>query len=309
MKKLKYFIIILIIVLIIAIAILVYINRENENNPIANVIQQVQEEEEVENEITPEEIKNEVSKSLKKQIQYKDVNSFYTTTISDEGMAKKYYSDFTYKMLYKPEAAYEQLDKEYREKRFKNYNNFLSYVNDIAGVVAGETYGRYLIEEGDGYTLYTTAGQNTSDTRRYYFKETSVMKYTAYLDNYTLVSEQEEKQYDLQNEGEKVKYNLAKFLSMVEQKDYLQSYNLLDEDFRKDNFPTINDFKDYIKSQYFSDNYFNSCEKIGEENGFLKYQLVLSDNASEDFIDKDTITKTFYIKLGEDMNFRLKFDI
>ena len=111
------------------------------------------------------------------------------------------------------------------------------------------------------------------------------------------------------SEAEKVQYNLAKFISMVEQKDYLQSYNLLDEDFKNSSFPTINDFKDYIKNQYYSDNYFSRCEKIGEENEFLKYKLILSDNASENIIDEESITKVFYIQLSENMNFKLRFDI
>lgn len=315
MKNLKYLIILLVILLIVLIGILVYISLNAENTQTDTSIIQQGEQTETGNqqigssEVTPEEIKNEVSQSLAKQIEYKDVNSFLTTTISDERMAKKYYSDFTYKLLYIPEAAYEQLDKEYREKRFGNYDNFLSYVNDIAGVIAGETYGRYLIEEGNGYTLYIAAGQNTSDTRRYYFRETSVMQYVTYLDDYTLVSEDEQQQYQNMSEAEKVQYNLAKFISMVEQKDYLQSYNLLDEDFKNSSFPTINDFKDYIKNQYYSDNYFSRCEKIGEENGFLKYQLILSDNASENIIDEESITKVFYIQLSENMNFKLRFDI
>lgn len=315
MKKLKYFIILLIIILIIAIGILVYITLNAENTPSdTDTIQQGEQTEtgnqQIESgEVTPEEIKNQVEQSLAKEIEYQDVNSFLTTSVSDERMAKKYYSDFTYKLLYMPEAAYEQLDKEYREKRFGNYDNFLSYVNDIAGVIAGETYGRYLIEEGDGYTLYTAAGQDTSDPRRYYFRETSVMQYVAYLDDYTLVSEDEQRQYQNMSEAEKVQYDLAKFISMVEQKDYLQSYNLLDEDFKNSNFPTINDFKDYIKNQYYSDNYFNRCEKMGEENGFLKYQLVVSNNASENIIDEETITKVFYIQLGENMDFKLRFDM
>lgn len=312
MKKLKYFIILLIIILIIVIGILVYITLSSQQTPDGSVAgptlgsNQIQG---TEDEITPEEIKNQVEQSLVKEIEYQDVNSFMTTSISDERMAKKYYSDFTYKMLYMPEKAYEQLDKKYREKRFGNYDNFLSYVNDIAGVIAGETYGRYLIEEGDGYTLYTAAGQDTSDTRRYYFKETSVMQYVAYLDDYTLVSTEEEQQYENMSEGEKVQYDLAKFISMVEQRDYLQSYNLLDENFKSNNFPTINDFKDYIKNQYYSDNYFNRCEKMGEENGFLKYQLTLSNNASENVIDEESITKVFYIQLGENMDFKLRFDM
>ena len=135
------------------------------------------------------------------------------------------------------------------------------------------------------------------------------MQYVAYLDDYTLVSEEQERQYNNQSEQQKVQYNLAKFLSMVEQKDYLQAYRLLDEDFKNANFPTINDFKDYIKNQYYSDNYFNSCEKIGEENGFLKYQLVVSNNASENVIDEETITKVFYIQLGEGMDFKIRFDM
>ena len=312
MKKLKYFIILLIVILVVAVGVLVYINLNAENNPETNTIDQGQidvEDPEASEPITPEEIKNEVEKSLAREIEYQDVNSFMTTTISDERMAKKYYSDFTYKLLYMPEAAYEQLDQEYREKRFGNYDNFLSYVNDIAGVIAGETYGRYLIEEGDGYTLYTAAGQDTSDPRRYYFRETSVMQYVAYLDDYTLVSEDEQQQYQSMSEGEKVQYDLAKFISMVEQRDYLQSYNLLDEEFRNSNFPTINDFKDYIKNQYYSDNYFNSYNKVGEENGFLKYELVLSNNASENLIDEDSITKVFYIQFGERMDFKLRFDM
>ena len=82
MKKLKYFIILLIVILVVTIGVLVYITFNTEQKPDTNTLQQGgtedQEQESVEP-ITPEEIKNEVAKSLVKQIEYKDINSFLTT--------------------------------------------------------------------------------------------------------------------------------------------------------------------------------------------------------------------------------------
>ena len=64
-----------------------------------------------------------------------------------------------------------------------------------------------------------------------------------------------------------------------------------------------------MKNQYYIDNYLNSLEKVGEENGFLKYQIILSDNSSENITNDEKIQRNFYIKLEENMNFKIKFDI
>lgn len=255
---------------------------------------------------TEEEMRNDISEGIKIQIPYKEVNTFKTTTVNDEQMAKKYYTDYRYKMLYKPEKAYEMLDKEYREKRFGNYENYLEYLNDIVYTVAEEQFNKYKIERGNNYTMYTIAGK---DNRKYYIKESSVMQYVAYLDNYTIISEDQEKEYEESTEEEKAQYNISKFITMVEEKDYMQSYDLLDEEFKKETFPTKNDFKDYVKGMFYTLNTFRSCTKIDEGPEYSKYEVKLIDsNASTAFTDEEKI-KIFYVKLEDGMNFKIRFEM
>ena len=301
MKKLKIAIIFLIILLILVIGILIYLNSSDiyKNDLIVSPVEE-------NDEFTSEEKFDAVSQSLTKQIQYKNINSFHLTNVTDEQMAKKYYSDYKYNMMYNPMLAYELLDSEYREKKFGTYENFLQYVNDMSGYIMGESFSNYKIEKSDGSTIYTCEGNNN---RKNYYRETSVMQYTVILDDYTIITDEQKETYNNWSNEQKVMYNISKFVTMIEQKDYRQAYMLLDENFRNTRFPTMESFRDYIKDKFYDINTILSAQSGEIENGYTKYTIqIVETNSETGLYEQETITKDIYIKLDEEMEFSLMFD-
>ncbi len=56
-----------------------------------------------------------------------------------------------------------------------------------------------------------------------------------------------EKHIEKQEENVRVQYYVANFLGFIENQDYEGAYNLLNEDFKKANFDSVEKFKDFCK--------------------------------------------------------------
>ncbi len=67
-----------------------------------------------------------------------------------------------------------------------------------------------------------------------------------------------EKHIEEQEENIRVQYYVAKFLELIEDKDYQKAYDLLNEDFKKNNFDTIEKFQEF-------------CKIYPEKDGICKY--------------------------------------
>ena len=147
-------------------------------------------------------------------------------------------------MLNDPEKAYEMLDEEYKNKRFGNLETFKNYVDnnreDIESYVIKE-YGINKLLDGTEYIC-----QDQYD-HAYTFKETSIMKFSAKLDNYTIESEETKQKYKEAKEQKKVAMNIDKWISMLNNKDYKAAYGVLDETFRNQYFESVDDFEQYMK--------------------------------------------------------------
>ena len=80
-----------------------------------------------------------------------------------------------------PERAYELLDEKYRMKKFGNIENFKEYINNLNYT----TYkvDKYYVDDKVNYTIYGVYDKNGN---LFIFKTEGVMKYTVYLDDYTV---------------------------------------------------------------------------------------------------------------------------
>lgn len=171
-------------------------------------------------------------------------NVFSYSTITDKELTLKYFSYYKSLMLNDPEKAYEMLDEEYKNKRFGNLETFKNYVDnnreDIESYVIKE-YGINKLLDGTEYIC-----QDQYD-HAYTFKETSIMKFSAKLDNYTIESEETKQKYKEAKEQKKVAMNIDKWISMLNNKDYKAAYGVLDETFRNQYFESVDDFEQYMK--------------------------------------------------------------
>lgn len=227
-----------------------------------------------------------------------DNNLYQVVQVSDEDTAKRLLEDYQYKIENNIQLAYEELDSEYRQKKFSDIEEYTQYINNIG--ISQSNVVQYQKSKIDDYVQYIILDENG---RYYVFNETSVMKYNVLLDIYTIELPNFVESYSNSNEAEKVQYNIQLWFYTINDGDYVYAYNKLDETYRNNNFPTQADFENYMKTTFYAYN------KLGytsyEKNGDLYiYKMVITN--SED--STQTIEKQFVVKLLEGTDFVMSFE-
>ena len=113
-----------------------------------------------------------------------DINEINYLYISTEDVIRKYFNDYKNILINNKEEAYNLLNKDYREKRFNNYDNFLSYLdNNVTEYTYSLGIDRYSVSSINGKKVYNVIANNKN---QFIFKENSIMNYEVYLDDYTV---------------------------------------------------------------------------------------------------------------------------
>ena len=204
-----------------------------------------------------------------------------------------YLEDYIFQIFNNTEKAYNMLDEEYRNKRFDDRNKFAQFINEKQNELRNIEITQFSMDEGDGYTVY----KGTDEYGNYYhIIETAYMEYTIILDNYTM------QDYSSSSNETKIEKSAEKFVLMLNSADYTNAYNLLEPSFKQTNFPTEQDFINYIKSNWFERNIIASKEV--DENGIciVTIKQTLSTNSNK-------MQKHFKVNLGEGIDFTIEFNI
>lgn len=112
-------------------------------------------------------------------------NEYVPVYVTEEDMVKKYLNDYKNNMLSDIDEAYNSLNKEYREKRFGNLNNYKEYVSNLLTLsmysMDVDKYSVSKIGKDKVFNIYDKSGN------QYIIREKSIMNYEVYLDEYTIV--------------------------------------------------------------------------------------------------------------------------
>ena len=228
-------------------------------------------------------------------------NTYLNNNMSDEDISKEKFNNFKLLILRKSEDLFNLLNEEYRNKKFGDYNGFSQYIDSNYDRLRTINLSMYQVTEEDGYKQYVLLDQ---DDRYYIFKETSENKEEIFLDTYTVVLPEFLDRYNGADDEYKVGYNVEKFISAINDGDYKYAYNLLDETFRRNNYPSQGDFENLVKTNFFENNEIqhNNVEKQG--NQFVYgITIINKDNESE----RKNIT--VIMELGEETDFVMSFSI
>ena len=264
-----------------------------------------------------------------KSIEKNEINTFIYNSIGDEMMCKYLLDDYINKALYFTRDAYDSLEEEYKNKRFKDYENFEKYieenrnrleVSDLNRIKQTsefqneEEYANY-VGGLDRIYLSKYLVESNSESKKYVcldyfgnyymFNVKNVMDYNLTLDTYTIESEKFKSEYNNGNNQRKVQLNIDKFIKMINSKDYSHAYDVLDENFKNNYFKTEENFKKYIRNNFLEFNNIN-FEKFTEEGEIYIYQIVLSDKTSRS--DKK-IRMNVIMKLEEGTDFVMSFGV
>ena len=237
----------------------------------------------------------------KDSVDKNDFNTFKYKNTDSQTVAMDYFNNYKNLLSNNAEALYNVLDKEYREKRFGSLQDFQEYLNSNREELEGANVSSYLVNNYDNYTEYVCKDQYEN---LYIFRATAVMKYSLLLDTYTITTDEFKQQYQNSSNENKVKLNVDKWFDMINNRDYKNAFNYLDETFRTNNLKNDpNTFEAYMRDQY-PLHYQVLYGEITERNGTYVQSVKLKDitgvDSTEHMID-------IIMQLQDDMNFVMSF--
>lgn len=227
------------------------------------------------------------------EIQEGTYNKFEYEYIDNVKQMEIYLEDYSFQIFNNTENSYNLLNTEYKEKRFKDLQAFVQFLNEKQGQLHNIKINQYTVDEENQNKIY----KGTDQYGNYYeIIEKSYMNYEIILDNYTMLD------YSNDSDENKIKLSAEKFILMLNSADYTNAYNLLEPSFKQINFPTEQDFINYVKNNFYARNIVAS--KDLSEDGICT--VTIKDSIST---QANKIQKQFKVIMGEGMSFTIEFNI
>lgn len=250
--------------------------------------------------IIPKSLENEDDYEYNFDIEYdskNNYNEFVYNVYTEDKILLEYFNYYKQLAVNNSEEAFSLLDDDYKDKRFKNSKELYSeYLSDVD--IKNISPNKYMCDIYDEYKDYICIDNNGI---YYIFRETAPMEFKLKLDTYTIETEKFINEYNDASDENRVMLNVDKWIKMINNKDYYNAYDVLDNTFRNNNFENLEEFKNYIEN-----NIPDNCTlEVGEQKylGNSTYtQVVELKN------DNENISKTLIVKLEEDRKFVLAFD-
>ncbi len=210
------------------------------------------------------------------------------------------YDDYINSIKNNVENSYYLLDKEYREKRFLDINEYKEYINTNKEKLFNMTITQFIKDEQDEYTEYICMDNSNNYL---IFRVTDGINYTLLLDEYTVDINNAVEKYNKSDIQKKVALNINKFITAINDKNYNYSYSILADSFKQNKYPNINEFKKYIQNNFYEENTVTYNEFTQQGSNYV-YKITLKDKNSGSFKDV-----TIVMKLKEDTKFEMSFSI
>ena len=244
----------------------------------------------------------EIEKEIKiENIEKNESNTISELVVNDQYICTQYLYFYKRLSLAQPETAYELLNKEYREKRYENVDNFKLYVDKFKEEIQALTLSKFLINEERNQFVCQDKNEN------YYIFDIkdNLLDYSYKLDTYTIPSQQNVEQYQNATNEQKVSLNTEKFVNMLNTRDYHTIYKLLDEEYKANYFSTEEWFIDYLK-MYLPKHYNYSAEIVDTQGDLYIQDLQLFNKENSEELPYET-TLIMQLKEGEDFKISLTY--
>lgn len=235
-------------------------------------------------------------------IKSQGINTYTISNIEKKSFGVLYFNDYINKVQQDINSAYGLLDAEYKNNKFKNVEEFEKYIDSIYNLAYLQAIAIELIE-GEEYNIYVCRDQYDNI---YIFKETSIMKYTVQLDDYTIKNSELDRSYQGYSKQDKGISNISKFFRIINAKQYDKAYKMLDETFKQNNFSTLSRFEEYMKEHTFAYNKIQYKEYSNEIPSLNIYKIEISDMSG---INNNIIRMNIVMQLLEGTDFIMSFSI
>lgn len=227
-------------------------------------------------------------------------NVFKYYRISNEAVAEKYLNYYTKLARQNPEKAFSLIDENYRKERFKDFETYKNYSNRMSNKydnlnIVGDSYE--VLSDSTKYIL------KDSENEVYTIVAKEIMNFSIQLDDYTIETDEFKKLYLSATNEAKAVTNAEKFMKMVNAKDYETAYQLLDDTYRANVFPTFDLYEKSLEASFFDNNYY-SITDISEQGSYYIVTLDLKDRISS---AANTKQIKIIIGLQDGTNFKMSF--
>lgn len=237
-----------------------------------------------------------------KQIEENEDNVFKYVNITDEYMVVQYMNSLKENLENNIEYIYNNLmEREYRETRFGNINNFLEYLDNNKELLNNIEPSQFVVNYYEDYTEYVCIDQYDN---YYIFNENFVMDYTVKFDTYTIMTDKFKTTYEAASNEQKVQMNIDKFIQMMNRQDYRTSYNCIADSFKNNYFETQEEFGEYVKDKFFTYNKFEFENIEQKGNNIYVCSLKLTDLTEENMEIKEI---DIIMKLNDNFDFEMSF--
>lgn len=230
------------------------------------------------------------------KIDKKEDNSFNKSNPNYENIIKDYINIYKRLSLGNPSLMYKFMDKEYREKRFKNLSNFKKYTEENKENIIAITPESYEVVKEDGYTEYRCFDKNEF---YYVIKEKSIGDFSISMDKHTIDTNEFIKKYNESDGKIKVGLNIYKIVDALNMKDYGYVYSKLSDGFKKNYFKTEEDFVKFAKIYFKNNNKVKFNEYSSKSDSYV-YNITLTDKTGKSTMELNT---DILMRLGEGTDF------
>lgn len=227
------------------------------------------------------------------------VTSFSRVSLDDKEYSNELFAEWKEKIFYDKKDAYSKLNNQYKEKRFSNYNSFADYLSNKKYI---PTINQYRVYSKDDYTDYICTDQYNN---YYIFRvQGGVMRYTVFLDNYTVELDTFKENYNNGDDQTKVSIQIGKIKQMINSKDYSTIYEKLNNAFKNNNFKSVSELKNYLEKNLYEQNSIN-IENIIQKDGYYACECTLTNYKMK----SETKNMSIIIKLDDFDNYEISFNI
>lgn len=227
-----------------------------------------------------------------------DNNTFTIANMDDAYISEFYYANIKYLIVNDPEEMYSRLDETYKQARFPDYTSFAEYCQEMKDKFSNASLIKYSKDNNAEEETYICTDSNSQVIT---ISIKNAADYTVKLDNYTTETEEFKTKYESATAQTKVTTNVEKFMKMLNNADYESAYNLLDETYKKNNFPTQASFETYVQNNIYN---IYTIDGISEQGSYYVITLTTKDRAAASALTKKC---KIIMALGEGTSFKISF--
>lgn len=241
------------------------------------------------------------SNSKLEEIKMNEENKYINKVIDEKQNIRNLFFDFQFNIKNNLKKAYESIDETYRNIKFSNYSEFKKYISDNYNDLEYSSIKKCSTDKNEKYNEYIVY-----DSNKLYliFREYGPMKYKVLLDSYTVDINLIKDSYNNYDSEAKAARAIKVFSEMLSRKDYKSAYECLNETFAKNNFNSLESFKQYCNDNFYEKHDFNVLQTRKENDLLiLNIEIVNKNDNSQSNI------KNFIVKLEDDMKFKLSYNV